>query len=530
MGTAPRISPDCPDTSALNLPACLIIMDGFGLADPDTGNAIASAHTPVLDELFATRPWTRLDASGEAVGLPAGQMGNSEVGHLNIGAGRVVYQELSRINQACRSGEIEKNPVLTEAFDHVREHGSVLHLMGLVSDGGVHSSNEHLYALMNAAVKAGVEHIRIHAFLDGRDVPPESGEGYIAELASKIDELMRTTDVSDIKIASLSGRYYAMDRDNRWERVSRAFETLVDPSEVLSGLSATEVVARSYEAGITDEFLEPVSFDAAGINDGDAVIFFNFRPDRARELTRAFTDEQFSEFERTKHPQVFFVCLTEYDPTIPAPIAFQKTFPSEVLADVLAQAGLTQYHIAETEKYAHVTFFLNGGIEAEKPGEVRVLIQSPKVATYDLAPAMSEKEVTDTLVSAIEQDEADVYIVNFANCDMVGHTGVLDAAKAAVEAVDEGVGRVVDAILSKGGIAFVTADHGNADKMIADDGSAHTAHTTALVPFIVIDGAQRGFELVKEVGALADIAPTFLNAIGLAVPEEMTGRNLLASS
>lgn len=512
----------------LRLPACLIIMDGFGLAPAGEGNAISLAATPALDRLFAERPWVRLEASGEAVGLPEGQMGNSEVGHLNIGAGRVVFQELTRINRACRDGSIRNNAVIQEAFEAAKKPGAALHLMGLLSDGGVHSSNEHLYALLEAARDAGVPHVMVHCFMDGRDVPPSSGAGYVAELMGVIEHMGCATgeDGCLMEVASIEGRYYAMDRDNRWERVERAWDTMVNASN-LQELAPVEAMEASYAAGVTDEFVEPVALSSRGMRDGDAVVFFNFRPDRAREITRALTDEEFDGFARSRAPEVSFVCLTEYDPAIDAPVAFAKEFPENVLADVLARAELSQYHIAETEKYAHVTFFLNGGREEEKSGEERKLIASPKVATYDLQPEMSEPEVADSLAAAIRADEADVYIVNFANCDMVGHTGVIPAAVAAVEAVDAGVGKVLDALAEKGGIALVTADHGNADKMLAEDGTPHTAHTTAPVPFILVDESGRGLELSGNDGCLADIAPTLLAAMGLEVPAEMTGTCLL---
>ena len=508
----------------LTLPVCLIIMDGFGLAEPGPGNAISLATKPCLDDLFAHRPWTKLEASGEAVGLPAGQMGNSEVGHLNIGAGRVVYQELTRINHACADGSLAANPVINEAFAAAARPGAALHLMGLLSDGGVHSSNEHLYALMRAAKAAGVAHIMVHCFMDGRDVPPKSGAGYVEQLLSVCEEL--TDDFCTAEIASIEGRYYAMDRDNRWNRVELAWRAVAEGAPLVES-TPVQTVLDSYEAGVTDEFMVPVALSGRGVRDGDAVVFFNFRPDRAREITRTFVCDDFAGFERTSYPQVAFVCLTEYDPTIPAPVAFAKEFPEHVLADVLADAGLTQYHIAETEKYAHVTFFLNGGREEPKRGEQRALIPSPKVATYDLQPEMSEPEVAQTLADAIDADAADVYIVNFANPDMVGHTGVIPASKAAIEAVDAGVAQVLAAVERKGGVAFVTADHGNADKMIADDGSPHTAHTTALVPFIFVDYADTGRDLDKRLGALCDITPTILDVIGMEQNELMTGTSLL---
>ncbi len=515
----------------LVLPACLVIMDGYGLSEEGEGNAISLAHTPVLDGLFDQSSWTRLEASGQAVGLPDGQMGNSEVGHLNIGAGRVVFQELTRINNACKDGSLQANPVLKDAFACACKPGAALHLMGLLSDGGVHSSNEHLYALIRAAKDAGVRHIMVHCFMDGRDVPPSSGSSYVAELLEQI-ELMGCSQPEDacfVEIATISGRYYAMDRDNRWERVEQAFEAIVD-ARGASADSPLAAMEQSYAEGVTDEFVVPVALSNRGMLDGDSVVFFNFRPDRARELSRAITDEDFSGFTRARMPQVKFVCLTEYDPSIKAPVAFAKEFPKNVLADVLANKGLKQLHIAETEKYAHVTFFLNGGIEQLKEGEERMLIPSPKVATYDLQPAMSGPEVAARLAEAIEADAADVYIVNFANCDMVGHTGVIPAAVEAVEAVDAGLGVVLEAIARKSGFALVTADHGNADKMLAEDGSPHTAHTTAQVPLIMYDPSGKGYELAGEVGCLADIAPTLLEAMGLEKPAEMTGSSLLVRS
>ncbi len=512
--------------SSLNLPAALIIMDGFGLTEAGPGNAISLAHTPVLDGLFESCSHTVLAASGNPVGLPEGQMGNSEVGHLNIGAGRTIFQELTRIDNACADKSLETNPVLVDAMQSVINADSTLHLMGLLSDGGVHSSNAHLYALLDMAAALGVERVHVHCFMDGRDVPPSSGKSYIAELEDKMASLPNTTTA---QIASISGRYYAMDRDNRWERVEQAWQTLWNANNLTDALPQ-EAMQTSYDEGITDEFVVPVALLEDGIKAEDSIIFFNFRPDRAREITRALCDDAFDQFGRPNWQKPYFVCLTEYDPTIPAPIAFEKEFPTHVLADVLADAGLRQYHIAETEKYAHVTFFLNGGIEEPKKNEQRVLIPSPKVATYDMQPEMSEPEVAQTLHDAILADEADVYIVNFANCDMVGHTGVIDAARNAVEAVDAGVGLVLEALKQKGGLALVTADHGNADCMIAEDGTPFTAHTTNVVPFICVDytgHADGDFVLKQEVGSLANIAPTLLDMIGLEKPVEMTASSLL---
>lgn len=510
----------------LTLPACLIIMDGFGLTEAGEGNAISLAKTPHLDHLFATCPHIELDASGKPVGLPDGQMGNSEVGHLNIGAGRTVHQELSRIDNACKSGELFENDVLVSAMKTVVANGSVLHLMGLLSDGGVHSNNEHLYALLEMAKRLCVPKVYVHCFMDGRDVPPRSGIDYLEELQDTIGRMFANESRTEVQIGVISGRYYAMDRDNRWDRVEKAWRAIW-LGENATDKTAREVMQDSYMRDVTDEFIVPVSLSGEPATADDAFVFFNFRPDRAREITRALCDETFNRFDRPSWVKPTFVCLTEYDPTIPAPIAFPKECPDHVLADVLAENGLRQYHIAETEKYAHVTFFFNGGVEDPKPLEKRILIASPQVATYDLQPEMSEPEVTDTLVQAIDNDEADVYIVNFANCDMVGHTGVLSAAVKAVEAVDEGVGRVIDAIARKGGVALVTADHGNADRMKADDGSPFTAHTTAPVPLILFDGANKGYMLKDTRGILANISPTLLEMIGIPVPKEMTAGSLL---
>lgn len=506
-----------------NLPAALIILDGWGLGPPGPGNAVHAASTPNLDALLSRFPTARLKASGLAVGLPDGQMGNSEVGHLNIGAGRIVYQELTRINLAIEDGSLAANPVLCEAIDRAVEAGTNVHLMGLLSDGGVHSHKSHLYALIDMAAARGARDVRVHCFLDGRDVPPESGAGFVAEL----DERLLASCAG--RISTVMGRYWAMDRDNRWERVERAWRAMV-LGEGTRAASAVDAVRDSYAAGVTDEFVEPVVIGdpgapAATMAEGDVVIFFNFRPDRAREITRALVDPGFAGFERSVFPALRFVCLTEYDPTIPAPVAFPKDLPCCVLADVLAEDGLRQLHIAETEKYAHVTFFLNGGAEAPRPGEARILVPSPKVATYDLQPEMSAPAVTDRLVESIEAAAADVYIVNYANCDMVGHTGVFEAARAAVEAVDEGVGRVVAAIRERGGCAIITADHGNAERMVDADGATpFTAHTGDDVPICVVADGVTG---LAEGGILADVSPTLLALIGVDAPREWTGRSLL---
>jgi len=505
-------------------PLALIIMDGFGIAPPGPGNAISLARTPNLDALRDDYPWTTLLSSGLAVGLPEGQMGNSEVGHLNMGAGRVVYQELTRIDAAIADGSILGNRVLIEAMDAAIAAGGAVHLMGLVSDGGVHSHQEHLYALVRMAATRGATRVFVHAFLDGRDVPPSSGLEYVRELE------IAFAAIGVGRVATVMGRYYAMDRDNRWDRVERAWRAIA-LGEGVTATSAAQAIASSYEAGVTDEFVVPAVITEAGapigtVTSGDALIFFNFRPDRAREITRAFVDPAFGGFERPMVPDVHFVCLTEYDPTIPAPVAYAKDFPRCVLADVLADAGLRQLHIAETEKYAHVTFFFNGGAEAPKLGEQRILVPSPKVPTYDLQPEMSAPEVTRRLVEAIAEDRADFYVVNYANCDMVGHTGVLDAAIAAVEAVDAGVGAVVAAVRERGGHVLITADHGNAEQMRDPvTGGAFTAHTLSPVPFICVADDHLG---LRGDGILADVAPTVCALMDIPVPAEWTGSSLLS--
>ena len=498
-------------------PTTLIIMDGFGLRHEMEGNAVAAAATPRLEQFFQEFAHTELSASGLDVGLPAGQMGNSEVGHTNIGAGRVVFQDLPRISKAIDDGSFFENPAYVRAMDACREHNSSLHLMGLLSDGGVHSHLEHLFALMKMARDRGLEKVYIHAFLDGRDVSPTSGADFVARTVEKCREL------GVGKIATVMGRFYAMDRDKRWDRVEAAYDAMVYGEGAAINPVPVAAVKNAYANGVTDEFVEPVICDPDGtISDHDSVIFFNFRPDRAREITRAFVDPDFNGFTRQYFP-VTFVCTTEYDATMPnVEVAYPRLSVRNGLGEYLSSMGLTQLRIAETEKYAHVTFFFNGGVETQFPGEDRVLVPSPKVATYDLQPEMSADEVADKCVERIESGAYDVIILNFANCDMVGHTGVFDAAVRAVETVDTCVGRVVDATMKMGGIAMITADHGNAEVMTQPDGSPMTAHTTNPVPFILC-GA--GTELRK--GRLADIAPTILDVMGLAVPEEMDGQTLI---
>ena len=492
-------------------------MDGFGLSDAADGNAVKAAATPRLDEFFREFAHTTLQASGLDVGLPAGQMGNSEVGHTNIGAGRVVFQDLPRITKSIADGDFFRNPAYCHAMDACLEKGTSLHLMGLLSDGGVHSHLDHLFALLQMAKDKGLTKVYIHAFLDGRDVSPTSGADFVAQTVEKCRE------VGVGKIATVMGRYYAMDRDKRWDRVEMAYDAMVYGEGSTFNPVPVAAVKDSYAAGVTDEFVEPVVCDRDGtISDNDSVIFFNFRPDRAREITRTLVDPDFDGFTRQIFP-LTFVCNTEYDASMPnVEVAFPRTSVRNGLGEYLSQMGMTQLRIAETEKYAHVTFFFNGGSETVFPGEDRVLVPSPKVATYDLQPEMSAYEVCDKCVERIESGAYDVIILNFANCDMVGHTGVFDAAVKAVETVDTCVGKVVDATLKMGGIAMITADHGNAEQMTEPDGSPMTAHTTNPVPFILC-GA--GTELRK--GRLCDIAPTILDVMGLAVPEEMNGHTLI---
>ena len=503
-------------------PLALIIMDGFGLRKDTEGNAIAAAKHPNLDRLWATCPHTRIGASGMDVGLPDGQMGNSEVGHTNMGAGRIVYQELTRITKSIEEGEYLSNPVLLHAMENAKKPGAALHLMGLLSDGGVHSHIRHLFGLIEMAKKMGVEKVYIHCFMDGRDVPPTSGAEYIEELQKELEK----TGVG--KIATVSGRYYAMDRDNRWERVVKAYDAMVN-GEGVKAPDPAAMMRQSYADGVTDEFIVPaVVTEGAEVKSGDSVIFFNFRPDRARELTRTLVDPDFAGFERKKgFFPLTYICMTQYDATMPnVEVAYAPQSLANTFGEYISKNGLTQLRIAETEKYAHVTFFFNGGVEAPYPGEDRALIPSPKVATYDLQPEMSAYLVTDEVVKRIRSGKYDVIILNYANCDMVGHTGVFEAAVKAVEAVDTCLGRTLAAIEEMGGRAFVTADHGNADMMTDEEGNPFTAHTTNPVPFIAV-GFPEGTKLLPHGGRLADIAPTMLQALGLPQPAEMTGRSML---
>lgn len=499
-------------------PLILMILDGFGIAG-DKGNAIKAANKPNIDRLFSSNPVTQIGASGMDVGLPDGQMGNSEVGHTNIGAGRVVYQELTRITKSIQDGDFFQNEALCNAIDNAVKNGTALHIMGLLSDGGVHSHNTHLYGILELAKKKGLEKVYVHAFLDGRDVPPSSGKDYVAACV----EEMKKIGVG--QIATVMGRYYAMDRDNRWERVVKAYSAMVY-GEGVKCADPVEAVAASYAEGVTDEFVVPTVIDgAAPIGANDSMIFYNFRPDRAREITRTFVDPDFSGFERKKgFFPLTYVCMTQYDATMPhVQVAFKPQSLDNTFGEYISNKGLTQLRIAETEKYAHVTFFFNGGVENTYENEDRILVASPKVATYDLQPEMSAYEVADKCAEAIKSGKYDVIILNFANCDMVGHTGVFDAAVKAVEAVDACVGKVTDAIAEMGGVSLITADHGNADKMFEDDGSPFTAHTTNPVPFCVI-----GYPCqLREGGKLADIAPTMLQILGLEQPEEMTGKSLI---
>ena len=506
-------------------PTVLMILDGYGLNDKVEGNAVAQAKTPVMDKLMAECPFVKGNASGLAVGLPDGQMGNSEVGHLNMGAGRIVYQELTRITKEIQDGDFFKNEALLHAVKSAKENGSALHLFGLLSDGGVHSHNTHLYALLELAKREGLENVYVHCFLDGRDTPPASGKGYVEQLVDKMKE------IGVGQVATVMGRYYAMDRDNRWDRVELAYNAMVkgEGAEAACGICA---VQNSYDNGKNDEFVVPAVVKKDGapvatIKDKDSVIFFNFRPDRAREITRAFCADEFDGFAREKRLDLTYVCFTEYDETIPnKEVAFHKVSITNTFGEFLAAHNMTQARIAETEKYAHVTFFFNGGVEEPNKGEDRILVKSPKVATYDLKPEMSAYEVCDKLVAAIKSDKYDVIVINFANPDMVGHTGVIEAAVKAIEAVDECVGKAYEALKEVDGQMFICADHGNAEYMIDEETKEpFTAHTTNPVPFILVN-ADPAYKL-KEGGCLADIAPTLIELMGMEQPAEMTGTSLL---
>ncbi|MDR0294233.1 MAG: 2,3-bisphosphoglycerate-independent phosphoglycerate mutase [Oscillospiraceae bacterium] len=500
-------------------PFVLIILDGFGLAPPGPANAISHVSKPTLDRLFAECSHTRLSASGMDVGLPEGQMGNSEVGHTNIGAGRVVFQDLPRITQDIQNGGFFENAAYNAAIDNCLRKGTALHLMGLMSDGGVHSRNTHVWALLELCRRRGLDRVYLHCFLDGRDVPPKSGRGFVAEAAQKCAELTG-------RIATVMGRYYAMDRDNRWERVERAYKALVYGDAPFNP-DPPAAVQASYDAGVTDEFMEPViCVQDAGVKENDSIIFFNFRPDRAREITRTFVDPAFDKFERRNgFFPVCYVCTTEYSADMPnVTVAYPPKALTHIFGEYVSRLGMTQLRIAETEKYAHVTFFFNGGEEKVFDGEERVLVPSPKVPTYDQKPEMSAYEVTDAVVERIRSGKYDIIILNFANCDMVGHTGVMEAAEKAVATVDECVGRVLEAVSDTAGRAIVTADHGNADCMLEPDGvSPFTAHTCNPVPFILYGASAK----LRGGGRLCDICPTILDLMGLEKPVEMTGESLI---
>lgn len=508
-------------------PTVLMILDGYGLNENAKANAVAEAKKPVMDKLMAEYPFVKGYASGMAVGLPDGQMGNSEVGHLNMGAGRIVYQELTRITKEIQDGDFFKNEELVKAMENCKKNNSALHIFGLLSDGGVHSHNTHIYGTIEMAKKFGLEKVYVHAFLDGRDTPPASGKDYVQELVDKMAE------IGVGKIASISGRYYAMDRDNNWDRVVKAYDAITK-GEGNKATDPVQAVADSYAADKTDEFVIPTVImenDApvATVNDKDSVIFCNFRPDRARQITRAFCADDFDGFDRGKRLDLVFVCFTEYDVTIPNKlIAFKKVEITNTFGEYLAAHNMTQARIAETEKYAHVTFFFNGGVEEPNEGEDRLLIPSPKVATYDLQPEMSAPELVEKVLAKIDEDKYDFIVVNFANPDMVGHTGVMEAAIKAVETVDDCVGKLVDKLNSVGGSAIITADHGNAEVMIdPETKKVITAHSTNPVPFILTGEEYKNAKLLSG-GRLSDIAPTILDMMHLEKPEEMTGHSLIS--
>ncbi len=507
-------------------PVCLIIMDGYGIRKDENGNAIKQAHAGVVERLIKEWPSTQLGASGLDVGLPDGQMGNSEVGHLNMGAGRIIYQDLTRITKEIQDGDFFKNEELLKAVENAKKNNKSLHIFGLLSEGGVHSHITHLYALLELAKQHGLEKVYVHAFMDGRDVPPKSGAGYISTLQDKIKE------IGVGKISTITGRYYAMDRDNNWDREKLAYDSLTIGKGKLFE-DPVKAVEASYADGVTDEFILPINITENGkpfglVEQGDSIIFFNFRPDRAREITRAFSEKEFDFFKReTGFLNPYYVCFTVYDASFTnVHIAFKKQEIKNTLGEYLAHKGYTQLRIAETEKYAHVTFFFNGGKEAPEKNEVRDLIPSPKVATYDLKPEMSALKVTEKYLEELDSGKFDVMILNFANCDMVGHTGVMEAAERAVTTVESCVNILVQAVLAKGGSILLTADHGNADVMIAKDGSPFTAHTTNPVPFVLISEQFKNVQL-REKGILADIAPTFLQVMGEEIPAEMTGKSLI---
>lgn len=504
----------------MKTPTTLILMDGYGLSDEIKGNAIANASTPNLDKIFAENPTSQLLASGLDVGLPEGQMGNSEVGHTNIGAGRVVFQDLPKISKAIKDGDFFENPVYKKAMLAAKEAGKAVHIYGLMSDGGVHSHITHIQAAVKMAHDLGCEKIFVHCFMDGRDVPPTSGKGFVAQMKE-------TCDQYGAQIATISGRYYAMDRDTNWDRVERSYKAMVygisDERFIGDPVGAMQA---SYDAGVTDEFVIPViTAENAEIGDGDSIIFMNFRPDRAREITRSFVDPDFTGFERKKgFFHVNYVCTTSYDATMPnVEIAYPKQKLTTIFGEYISSLGMSQLRIAETEKYAHVTFFFNGGVEKQFEGEDRCLVASPKVATYDLKPEMSAYEVCDKCVEHILSGKYDVIILNFANCDMVGHTGIYEAARMAVETVDKCVARVVEATAQMNGVSLISADHGNAERMLQDDGvKPYTAHTTNPVPFCIV-----GADVKLKDGRLADIAPTMLDLMGLEKPAEMDGESLI---
>jgi len=506
-------------------PVVLMILDGYGLNDKCEANAVCEGKTPVMDQLMSQCPFVKGNASGMAVGLPDGQMGNSEVGHLNMGAGRIVYQELTRITKSIQDGDFFEVPAFLEAVENCKKNNSDLHLFGLVSDGGVHSHNTHIYGLLELAKRNGLKNVYVHCFLDGRDTPPASGKGFVAQLEDKMKE------IGVGKVASVMGRYYAMDRDKRWDRVELACKVLTT-GEGNKADSATGGIQASYDDGKNDEFVIPFAVTEGGkpvavIKDYDSVIFYNFRPDRAREITRAFCDDVFDGFARDKRLDLTYVCFTDYDDTIQNKlVAFRKEAITNTFGEFLADNGKTQARIAETEKYAHVTFFFNGGVEEPNKGEDRILVASPKVATYDLQPEMSAPEVCEKLVEAIKSDKYDVIIINFANPDMVGHTGIEAAAIKAIETVDNCVGKAVDAIKEVNGVMFICADHGNAEQLLDyETGAPFTAHTTNPVPFILVN-ADPSYKL-REGGCLADIAPTLIELMGMEQPKEMTGKSLL---